>query len=1440
MTEIKVPIERKFLQVHPNQDDVYDEVSINTHWLFDSSQTWDNLDNEYRTIILAGAGTGKTYECLNRAKYINQKNIPAFFIRIEDIDSDFEDSFEVGTSKQFREWLLSTEEAWFYLDSIDEAKLKNPRNFEKAIKKFSRSIASAKDRTHIYITSRPYAWQFKYDNNLINKYLPYETHRLETQAAEDNFLSNEHDLKQEDVLKIYNLCALNEQDIQKFASYHSITDSEVLIAEILKKNLMEIASRPFDLEALLLKWKSEKGLNSRLETLQYMIDARLNEIDPDRKRLQPLNIMKALEGARRLAAAVTLSGKAGILVPDNSNDKTGVDAEQILADWDNSNDIRALLERGLFNDVLYGSVRFRHRDIRELLTAQWLYNLLKKNKSRRSIESLFFQQKYGEEVIVPRLRPILSWLILFDSSICSRVTSIQPEVAIEGGDAASLPIEVRHQILNNIIKLIVNTENSSSVQDNYAIAQLAQKDLSNTTLELIKHYGSNDNAVIFLARLAWLGNMEACIPVLIPIAINSNRDINSRVFALRAIATVSSEEVINNIWKEINDNSATLSKKILKEIIEVINPDKTSIELLLISIEKLPENNEEYESIELHQAVHFFIEKFENLSPKIKEILLRKLCIGFHDFLNRKPNCEDSNCIISHVYSWLLPHANHAVKFLISDHSDICFSSEIIDILLKSPIHRSENRARIKKYNDKLLELIPQWEELNDLLFWKSIEGTRARFEQRGFVLTDYNHVGWLGYFWRFEINSFDRVVNFIHQKEGDNDKLVALSLAYDIYITANKPSGWEELLTTTISGNQVLTDRWDRLINPPKSSDNILIRDIEQEESVRESNLLEEAKNRLKWIEKLRSNPGLVRRPLEVPAGELTDNQFWLLREIDDISISTKRAKGIGWQSLTSKFGKDVALAFRDAAIDHWRYYKPQLKSEGADTKTIPYSLIFAMLGLEFESVGVKNFVTNLKPAEIENALRFLHYEINGFPSWLEKLNVVYPQNVLSAIWKELVWELDNLVLNSSHTLLEDIVYHAPWVHKQLAPLIQQYIEVNENIDWKSLDYFFRILSTDNLPIAWFSNIAKTRINSTTNISDKARWFAIWVDADPEVSIIALKSWLTALDFSIATVASQEFIVQLLGGIHGSGNCVFLDKYRTAPYLKTLFVLMHQFIKVEHDLDRRRKGVHSPNLRDNAQDARDALFRQLSEIPGKETYSAFKDLVHTHPVESHRIWMLKQAKKRAEKDSDSELWSDKDVYDFSSSLERKIQTHEQLFEAGILNLYDFKDWLERGNDSLHDIYQRVNDESQMRRIVANWINDKANGRYTCAQENPLANEQRPDLWLQHHEISTPVPIELKLLDKGWSGSDLCERLRNQLVGDYLREKEASCGIFLLVWAGSKNNRKWEINSIRVGVTELEIELKKYWNDISHNFPHVSNVEIIVIDLTLRAKKSNL
>ena len=233
------------------------------------------------------------------------------------------------------------------------------------------------------------------------------------------------------------------------------------------------------------------------------------------------------------------------------------------------------------------------------------------------------------------------------------------------------------------------------------------------------------------------------------------------------------------------------------------------------------------------------------------------------------------------------------------------------------------------------------------------------------------------------------------------------------------------------------------------------------------------------------------------------------------------------------------------------------------------------------------------------------------------------------------------------------------------------------------------------------------------------------------------------------------------------------------------------------------------------------------------------RELIADHPDSSRRTWMAKSAHNRAQVDGDIESWTAEQVHEFSTELTITPETQRQLFDLTVSRITDLKNWLERGNDSPYRTWQKATDETEIRNLVTSSLNHSRDNLYTTAQEPELPNRQRVDIWLQAPGVQFPIPIELKLLDKGWTGPELCERLRNQLAGDYLREAKERYGLMLLFWQGSKPENRRRVDGKLVSVAELCDALNQYWQSISKPFPNVVDIDVILIDLTVRAQKSN-
>jgi hypothetical protein len=1428
--ENHITLERQFAPVPKSQEDVESDEILSV-WGHVKPKTWDDMDHEYRCVILAEAGAGKTEELRQHASVLASRGNPSFFIRIEDIEADFYKAFEIGEETQFQTWLQSTGEAWFFLDSVDEARLENPRAFEKALRRFAKHIERVAHRAHIYLSSRPYAWRPREDRRLLDEILFLAAPQA-SEVGEEGQQSEPLS-----ALTIYTMRPLDKERIRRFCVARAAKDIDRLLHEIERANLRSLAERPFDLEGILTKWAGDNALGGRLELLRHNIDKRLrDDHNSDRAQRQPLNLEHAREGARRLAAAVVLTGQAGLNIPDVATVKPGIEAESVLSDWD-PKDVRALLERGIFNDIIYGAVRFRHRDVRELLAAEWFDGLLKSGNSRYSVEALFFREQYDENVVAPRLRPILPWLILLDDEIRRRALKIYPEIAVESGDPSRLPLLERKKILAGIVRRIVSDEDDHSARDNSAIARIANPDLSEYTQQLIDEYGDNDDAIFFLGRLVWQGEMTYCVAPFVAIALDGSRGIYARIASARAVMTCGSVEHKQRLWQKLNESDAQIPRELLEEVAEEAEPDSNNVAHLLISLGKLPPY-EQYKVTGLGRSLHEFVERLPIVGDQQVTI---QLLDGLHDYLERSPYVEQRECRVSKEYAWLLSLATHTVERLVVARSTVALGVTALSILLKVPALRFCSDSESSEHKDDLRALVPGWPELNDALYWASIEQARAaKAAELGEALTDDWSVSWLGHFWAFDTASLPRLLGYMRSRSR-HDRLVALSTAFRVYVQIDRPAHILTSLQDAVANDHVLRDQLENFLNPPVSE---TMQRHEEKHAEYQRNW-DEKKERNKqardtWIAELRTNPDRVRNPPNLKLGEWTNDQYWLLHEVQGGGLKTSRSMGANWQALIPNFGEAVALAYRDAAVNHWRRYVPTLQSEGVKRdNSIPNLLIFAMAGLEIEAAETADFPHNLNESQVRHALRYITWVLNGFPSWFERMYQAFPVLVEEAVIQELLWELENTEPEKPmYYILSDVVYHAPWLHHAIAPALLEWAETNPTRINTNRHYCLKILANGGIDPVRLVALASRQLVQTNDPDSIPCWYALRVDCDPVSGIPEVEQWLSGLDEDAVTRAAQIFVTALMGGRslrEGGSN---IGRYRTAEHLKSLYVLMHRYVRAKEDINRADGGVYSPELRDDAQDARNKLFNLLSEIPGKASYTVIKQLIHEHPDHDYRPWMTKRAYKRAEEDGDLEPWTVEQVSAFDKSQTITPVTHRQLFDLAVHRLHDLKSWLERGNDSPWQTWQRANGETEMRTLIAGWLNQRCRDQYTTAQEPELANSQRMDIWLHNTNVRSPVPIELKLLDKAWTGPKLCERLRNQLVGDYLREESAGCGVMLLVWQGRKPEKQWTINGRRVGLSELASALKQYWQSIADDFTGVEAIDVVVIDLTIRAQVS--
>ncbi|XWN33644.1 MAG: hypothetical protein ROR55_11560 [Devosia sp.] len=1447
-----IPLGRTFQELSSSASES-DDSDLLTSFHVRGGIEWSQLLQSYRVVILSEAGSGKTEEFRAVTDELRSEGKAAFFLRLEDVPRHFSTAFEVGFETEFNEWLASGTEGWIFLDSVDEARLRHPKDFELALKLLGERLKLALDRTHISLSGRMSAWRPKTDLDRAKAYLPFTAvtkvadvppnvsdHKA-LDVIDDIVGDEEGDAAELDgnmavsstasdqanpaaPFRIVTLDALSRNQVETFAAARGVNDGKAFGDAIERADAWSLAALPQDLEDLVASWLKRGAIGTRRTIMQDGIERRLKERDQERAELVTLTETDALKGAQLLAAATTLGRNPAIRVPDGQDGLGGIAVEKVLPDWSPA-ERKTLLERPIFDAAVYGSVRFHHRTVREYLAAEWLRQMLLHPASRRAIEDMFFKTQYGVEVIVPVMRPILPWVALYDSRIRERVRRIAPEVLFEGGDPAALPLPTRREILSEVVQDLVPGRSPTAPTDFADVARFAHPDLSDDVRRLLREHGAAEEASSFLLRMIWLGEIKEALPEAKAQALMPSASLYQRLAAIRAVHAVGSSGDMREVREAIEHEPGAPNREWLNELCDTLEGTEEEIEWLLRVLAKA-EPLPKYTVDNLQGSV-------TKLTERIPIQNIRRLLAGFHQLLAIEPYLDGRWCKISNRYAWLLHPAASAVERLVKGRVAASTSAVALNILGMLPVSkRFDTDVRDLKAN--FAKLVPIWPELNRALFWSEVARARVDRAEAGFGgVTQVWHAHSFEAFWKFGGDDFNYFIEQIGDRGEQDDKLVALSGAFDAYVQSGRSAPRLKKLKEAVVGHAVLAEQLELFLHPPKRDDESLeeMRKWTQQAKARERREKDDLKKSRKTIAE---HLDALRNPCFEDPNDISRHQWYLHQQTRNRAEQKGKWTSGDWRSLIPDFGEDIARAYRDGAVLHAHQASPQLRSEGAEENKTTASTIFGLTGLAIEARERPNWQETLTEAEVERVWRFASHELNGFPDWFPQLYAAHTAQLSQLILREVAYELSAEPDEGMHYIIDDLAWSGRWAWTELGSALFELIKAQEPRNGETLDKLLRIILASAVPDAEIEALAKAR-SMAADTRHAVQWYAVWTGINPEEAIPAFATYLEGLSLiGEAASAAMSYATRLFGD-RFSDFSIGRNAFKEPRYLEQLYWMMHRHIRRSDDIDRVNGKTYSPTLRDRAQDSRDAIFNLLNSISGKEAYIAMTNIAAGETDADLRRWIAHRAHQRAEQDADLDAWTPEQVREFHNEQKRTPGNHRELFELAVNHLLDLKDDLENGDASIAGVLLSIDSEEVMRNFLGHELERMSSGRYQIPQEEELADEKRPDLRFHGAGTSGPIPAELKIADK-WSGPQLFERLENQLSGDYLRDRRCSRGIFLLVNRG-KGRKRWQLsNSTLVDFNGLVAALQEHWQILSGSHPDVDEVRVIGVDLSERRR----
>jgi hypothetical protein len=220
--------------------------------------------------------------------------------------------------------------------------------------------------------------------------------------------------------------------------------------------------------------------------------------------------------------------------------------------------------------------------------------------------------------------------------------------------------------------------------------------------------------------------------------------------------------------------------------------------------------------------------------------------------------------------------------------------------------------------------------------------------------------------------------------------------------------------------------------------------------------------------------------------------------------------------------------------------------------------------------------------------------------------------------------------------------------------------------------------------------------------------------------------------------------------------------------------------VRPSEDIKRPNGELYSPDVRDEAQDARHMIFDRLLKIPGEATHAALKRLeqIPDFPIRADRMRI--HALRRAQADAELPPWAPEDVVTFEHTFDRAPTTTRDLQLLARRRIESIQHDLINGKFAQGDTLQLLPDENSVQRWIATHFEARQKEAYTVQRETHYADEKEPDVALISRHSGVELPIEIKVAD-GLSIKELEAALVTQLCGQYLRHASTRHGILLLV-----------------------------------------------------------
>jgi hypothetical protein len=1381
-----VPLNRQFVELRgstPSDLDTLDLVGRAS-----GTADWAKVCERRRVVILAEAGSGKSREIEEQVRLRKAAGQFAVYVTVEDVDRDgLEGALDPTDQAALADWKASDRPGWFFVDSIDEARLARVR-FDRALRRVASGIATAERRAHIILTCRLTDWEPIGDLDRIQKALPIPREIvLPAPPAPDEELirilrherpAKEPDRPADEQPLVVLMAALDPDRVKSFARALEISNVERFLDEIEAANLWRFARRPLDLLWLVDHWKERGQFGSLAEMLESSLNQRVRETNRTRAAVDTLEANRAIAALERIGAALTLARRTTISIPDSelhrADDERPIDLAQVLPDW-SSEASQQLLTRPFFDPATYGRARL-HNDnesvVRGFLTARWLRRLTGTNLSRRRLKDLLFSTTYGRDLVKPSMVETAAWVAIWDQDIGREICNRDPWALLACGDPASLPAPLRADVLRNIVSLLASDGEHRARFDWAGMKRFATPDLEPVVRELWASYNQHTEARDFLLQLAVVGKLAGCVDLAASVAFDRRQSRYTLIFAGRTLTELADEPTKRGYGQFILQNAGTISNAVVLDAVDHLFPSIIRVADLLQIFEKIDVADADHGS-SVEWQIAKWIDRVATRAEleQLLEGLVAQLGPRAQELGHVPDQREDA------YFAGIAAAASQLMKRCGGDEAPAAAVDAAIRIETSYRYGNQHSLREKRNVKDELNRTVARRRSA----FWQVADLVRSSSFLDGRPPVSVDQLSFLGYPIALALEDVDWLLAAATERTAENEQKLVASALLNIWRDMGKPADLLKRIEDAARPRPAMAAVYDGWMSPPADQ---AYRD--QEEKWSDARLLQQKAREDReqgwrdFVKRLQADPDALRR-IGPPTAEGVDGRlFDLWQLLSGLAISDNRYAISSIKPMEPALGPALTSAFQDALIAFWRHWRPRLKSERAPSERNTMRMIDCMgiAAVSLEAAQDATWAKRLSSADATRAVEYGSLEINGFPAWIESLSIAHPSETQAVLIREALAELDDPDPHDHYGTLSDASLASDATRKLLAAPLFDALQRRSTIPKSALPMLLGIIA-EGL-VAGRDDFLKLLLDRFAGSADPlggVPYLSAAYLISPQAASIALTARLANLSPSAQAVLVEDLLPRLFGtALVG----------RTVPVpnigfeaLEPLVEIAFRNVRIEDD--RVPNGeAFTPNGRDFAERARNVALHQLIETPGLATFATLHRLAAAPdcPVPAEHLRRL--ARDRALKDSDGTAWQPGDVVQFEATSEALPRTPADLQHTAMNRFDDLQHELLHADFAQGSTVKLLPDEKAVQNWVAEQLRLTHRNLYSVERESHVVAEKEPDIRLRARAADAVLSIEIKVAES-WSGTQLETALVQQLCGQYLRHAGARHGILLLV-----------------------------------------------------------